>query len=394
MDMERLFERIDAVASELEGQLISTSLAIHSRPEIAFQEREAALLLTGFLEGQGFAVERGVAGMETAFAARWRGGEGPTIALVAEYDALPEVGHACGHNIIGTAAAGAAAVLKRAFPDLPGELVVMGTPAEEGGGGKILMVNAGLFAGVDAALMVHPTTGESKIGGSSLATSDLVVNFKGKPAHAAGSPHLGINALDAVVQTYVNVSMLRQHVTPDVRMHCLITKGGSVINVVPEEAEIRYLLRAASRAGVDRVIERVRACAEGAAASTGAAVSFVQRTGYDERWPNMALGDAFRRHLERVGVTTPPGPEPSGGSTDFGNVSKTVPASNAYVSIGPKNVASHSREFAACAASEAGHVALINSAKAMAGLAAELVTDPSLLSKAKAEFEGRSRSAT
>lgn len=389
MDPKQLLDRSDAAADELGGRLVGTSLAIHARPEIAFQEKEAASLLTGFLEAEGFAAERGVADMETAFVARWRGGEGPTIAFVAEYDALPEVGHACGHNIIGTAAAGAAAALKRAFPDLPGRLIVFGTPAEEGGGGKILMIEAGLFRKVDAALMVHPTTGDSKIGGASLATSDLVVSFRGKPAHAAGSPHQGINALDAVVQTYVNVSMLRQHVTPDVRMHCLITKGGSVINVVPEDAEIRYLLRAATRNGVDHVIQRVRECAAGAAASTRAAVSFVERTGYDERWPNRVLGSAFKRHFERLGVEMLPDPEPSGGSTDFGNVSKTVPASNAYVSIGPKSVSSHSREFTACAASEAGHRALINSVKAMAGLAGELVLDAKLLAGARKEFDRR-----
>lgn len=389
MEIQRLLGRCDSAASELADRLIGTSLAIHSRPEVAFQEKEAASLLTGFLEDEGFSVERGVADMETAFVGRWRGGEGPTIAFVAEYDALPEVGHACGHNIIGTAAVGAAAALKRACRDLPGQLVVMGTPAEEGGGGKILMIQAGLFRGVDAALMIHPATGSSKIGGTSLATSDLVISFRGRPAHASGSPHLGINALDAVVQTYVNVSMLRQHVSPDVRMHCLITKGGPVINVVPEEAEIRYLLRAATRKGVDHVAKRVRECAEGAAAGTRATVSFVERTGYDERWPNRVLGDAFRRHFERLEVLMPADPEPSGGSTDFGNVSKVVPASNAYVSIGPKSVAGHSREFAACAASEQGHHALISSVKAMAGLAGELLLEPQLLIEARAEFENR-----
>ncbi len=389
MDRARLFAKIDEIGGRIRGKLVDLSLGIHAQPELAFKEYEAAKLLSNYLAGEGFDVTLGAAGMETAFIAEWRGGDGPTVAFLAEYDALPDVGHACGHNIIGTSAAAAGVLLKRAWPEMPGRILVLGTPAEEGGGGKIVMVDAGVFDDVDVALMMHPTTGESKVGGTSLATSDLVVNFRGRPAHAAGSPHRGINALDAVVQTYVNVSMLRQHVTPDVRMHCLITKGGSVINVVPEEAEIKYLLRAATREGVDNVVKRVRDCAEGAAASTMAEVSFVETKGYDERWPNTVLGNLMREHFARVGVDMPPEPSPSGGSTDFGNVSKAVPAANAYVSIGPNSVASHSREFAACAASEEGHLALLQSAQAMATMAYDLLTQPDLVARAKEEHRER-----
>ena len=389
MDREQLLRRVGAIAEEIRPQLIDLSLQIHANPELAFKEFEAAKLLTGYLAGEGFQVKRGVAGMETAFVAEYSGGDGPTVAFVAEYDALPDVGHGCGHNIIGASAAGAAVLLKRAWPELPGRLLVMGTPAEEGGGGKIIMVEAGLFDDVDAALLMHPGSGENKIGGSSLATSDLLINFRGRPAHSAGSPHRGINALDAVVATYVNVSMLRQHVTPDVRMHCLITKGGSVINIVPEEAEIQYLLRAAVREGVDEVIRRVRECAEGAARATGATVSFVETKGYDERWPNKALGDLFSAHLEAAGVDMEPEPSPSGGSTDFGNVSKKVPAANAYLGIAPKGVAGHSPEFATHAISAKGHQALMDGAVAMAGTAYDLVTEPSHLRRAWDEFEKR-----
>ncbi len=389
MDRSELFAKIDEIGGQIRPQLVDLSLSIHSQPELAFKEYKAAKLLSGYLAAEGFDVAIPAAGMETAFIATWRGGDGPTIAFLAEYDALPDVGHACGHNIIGTSAAAAGVLLKRAWPDLPGRILVLGTPAEEGGGGKILMVEAGVFNDVDAALMMHPATGESKVGGTSLATSDLVINFRGRPAHAAGAPHRGINALDAVVQTYVNVSMLRQHVTSDVRMHCLITKGGSVINVVPEEAEIRYLLRASTREGVDTVVKRVRDCAEGAAASTMAKVSFVETKGYDERWPNMVLANLMREHFAHAGVEMPAEPSPSGGSTDFGNVSKVVPAANAYVSIGPKSVASHSREFAVCAASEDGHRALLQSAQAMATMAYDLLTKPEIIAAAKAEHKER-----
>ena len=389
MERATFLRRVDEAAAEINDKLVDISLRIHAAPELAFKEYTAAKLLTDYLTAEGFAVQLGVAGMETAFVAEWRGGDGPTIAILAEYDALPDVGHACGHNIIGTAAAGAGVLFKRAWPELPGRILVLGTPAEEGGGGKILMIEGGIFEGVDAALMMHPTTGESKIGGTSLATSDLVINFKGKPAHAAGSPHRGVNALDAVVQTYVNVSMLRQHVTSDVRMHCLITKGGSVINIVPEEAEIRYLLRALTREGVDLVVKRVRECAEGAARSTMAEVSFVETTGYDERWPNRTIGDVMIEHFGRVGIAMPPEPAPSGGSTDFGNVSKVVPAANAYPAIGPQNVAGHSREFAVCSASAEGNRVLLQSAQAMAGTAYDLMTKPELLAKAKEEYSAR-----
>ncbi len=392
---------IDQVAEKHRAELVDLSHRIHANPELFFKEFKASAWLTEALEKAGFAVKRGVAGLETAFRADWQGsgagksvaGEGPdegvpTVAILGEYDALPDVGHGCGHNIIGTAAIGAAIVLKEAYPELPGRIAVMGCPAEEDGGGKIIMLKAGLFDDVDAALMVHPTTGDSKIGGASLATTTLTINFKGKPSHAAGSPHLGINALDAVVQTYVNVSTLRQHVSPDVRMHCLITKGGSVINIVPEEAEVQYLLRASTREGVRDVVQRVKECANGAGLATRATVSFVEAEGYDARKVNRTIGDVFRDHYRRLGETMLTDPEPSGGSTDFGDVSQKVPAANAYPRIGPKGTPGHSRELAAFACSAAGDEALMKSVKAMAATALDIVISPGLLARAKREFEG------
>lgn len=392
INRDEVLARIDRVAEEHRAALVELSHRIHANPELFFKEFKASAWLTEALEKAGFEVKPGVAGMETAFRADWRGsgatGPVPTVAILGEYDALPDVGHGCGHNIIGTAAVGAAIVLKEAYPELPGGLVVMGCPAEEDGGGKIIMLKAGLFDDVDAALMVHPATGDSKIGGASLATTTLTINFKGKPSHAAGSPQLGINALDAVVQTYVNVSALRQHVTPDVRIHCLITKGGSVINIVPEEAEIQYLLRAGTREGVRGVVERVKECAEGAARATRATVSFTEEEGYDARKTNRAIGDVFRDHLVRLGEPMLPDPEPSGGSTDFADVSQKVPAANAYPSIGPKGTPGHSRELAAFAASAAGDAALMKSVKAMAATALDIVINPDVLARAKREFKG------
>ena len=397
---EDVFKRIDAAAEAMKDQLVKLSLQIHAHPEIAFQEKQSAAWLCELLAGAGFTVQKPVAGLETAFRADWQGsgvkgagaavsetgtpaGRVPTVAILAEYDALPEVGHACGHNIIGVAAAGAGIALKQAVPDLAGRVVVMGTPAEEGGGGKIIMVNAGLFDDVDAAIMVHPTAGESKIGSTSLATHSIVFNFHGRPAHAAASPHLGINALDAVVQTYVNVSMLRQHMTPDARVHCLITKGGSVINIVPEEAEIRYVLRANTKENLATLVAKVKECAEGAARATGATLRMEEKVGYGARRLNIPLGNAFKAQLRRAGLEVADEPSASGGSTDFGDVSQKVPAANAYVSIASKGVAGHSREFALAAASDAGVVALMASVKAMAATVLAALTDAELRAKMK-----------
>ncbi len=408
---EDTLKRIDAAAEAMKDQLVRLSLQIHAHPEIAFQERQSAAWLCELLAGAGFAVQKPVAGLETAFRADWLGrgaradadgasGAGapvrrvPTVAILAEYDALPEVGHACGHNIIGVAAAGAGIALKQAVPDLVGRVVVMGTPAEEGGGGKIDMVNAGLFDDVDAAIMVHPTSGESKIGSTSLATHSIVFNFHGRPAHAAATPHLGINALDAVVQTYVNVSMLRQQMTPDARVHCLITKGGSVINIVPEEAEIRYLLRASTKENLATLVAKVKECAEAAARATGATLKMEEQVGYGARKLNVPLGNAFKAQLRRAGLEVADEPSPSGGSTDFGDVSQKVPAANAYVSIAPKGVAGHSREFAAAAASDAGMAALMVSVKAMAATALAALTDEELRSHMSRAHGARSSQST
>jgi len=207
--------------------LVRIADTIHANPEIAFEEFESAALLSGTLEEQGFEVERGVAGLETAFVATWRGREGgPTVAFLAEYDALPELGHACGHNLIGTSAVGAALAVKAVMGGLAGTVQVIGTPAEEGGGGKVIMVEAGVFADVDAAVMVHPST-YNVTRRPSKTSHRLGIEFFGKPAHSSGSPDLGINALDAVIQTFNGINALRQHLRDEARIHGIITDGGA-----------------------------------------------------------------------------------------------------------------------------------------------------------------------
>jgi len=389
VSVEELKKRAGDAVDSLSQTLRKISEDIHRNPELAFREYKAANWLASFLEGEGFKVQRSAAGMETAFIAEYVSAEGgPTVAILAEYDALPGVGHACGHNIIGTSAAGAGAALKRALSGtrLPGRVLVLGTPAEEGGGGKALMVKAGVFKDVDAALMVHPTSGLSRIGGRSLATHSFQFDYYGKPAHAAGSPTEGINALDAVNIFFHAVACLRQHVPEDVRMHGMITMGGDAVNIIPEHTQVRYLARSYSLKTLASVVERVKQCAKAGALATGCRLEIQEREGYLARIPNLAISEAFIANLRALGEEVLPGVVDSKGSTDFGDVSREVPACNAYIRIAPEGVAGHSREFCEAAGSAEGAAALYLSAKSMAFTAIDLLTAPELLARAKEEF--------
>lgn len=389
MNASDLKSRASKTVDGLRDELISMSLEIHKNPELAFKEFKAASLLSSFLEKQGFLVERNVAGMETDFCASYTSGEGgPTVAILAEYDALPEVGHACGHNIIGTSAAGAGVALKRALEALgiPATVLVLGTPAEEGGGGKVFMVDRGIFKDVDAALMVHPTSGLSRIGGRSLATHSFVIDYYGKPAHAAGSPTEGINALDAVNIFFHAVACLRQHVPDDVRMHGMVTKGGDAVNIIPEHTQVHYLARSFSMKTLAKVVDRIRDCAQAGAVATGCRLAIEDKDGYKARVPNLAISSAFLENLRALGEEVTDEIAPSGGSTDFGDVSLAVPACNAYIGIAPKGVAGHSREFCEASASPKGNESLIVSAKSLAHTAIDLITDKSLRDRAREEF--------
>src|SRR5581483_10230004 len=255
---------VDRLADELEA----LSRRIHDHPELGYQEVQAAAWLTEFLGAQGFRVERGLAGVETAFRATLEAGDGPTIAIMCEYDALPGIGHACGHNVIATAGAGAGAALAALRDGLPkGRVHVVGTPAEEGGGGKVKLIEGGVFDGVDAAMMIHPW--DKWIGHQDLLGIVRVgFEFTGKSAHASADPWEGLNALDAVIQTFNNVSMLRQQVRPDCRIHGIVTNGGSAPNIIPEFASALFYVRAPRLDEMWALHGRVIACAEGAARAT------------------------------------------------------------------------------------------------------------------------------
>lgn len=363
------------------------SHAIHENPEIGNEEVFASGLLTKLLEEAGFQVETGVAGHPTAFyAVRDSQKPGPAIAFLAEYDALPGIGHACGHNIIGTTSVAAAIALSKTLEVSGGRVVVFGTPAEEGGpngSAKGSFVKHGLLEQIDVALMLHPS-GNSAVTGPSLAVDPLSFHFYGKPAHAAGSPEKGINALDAVLQLFNGINALRQQLPDDARVHGIITHGGDAPNIIPEYASARFYIRGDSWKKTAETAKKVRAIAEGAALATGARVEI-------ERFQNEVkdlvvtpeLDEILKAELETLGDTVADSRISGLGSTDAGNISYEVPTAHGYIKIGPESLVAHTEEFREAARSEAGDEALIRGAKALAQTGYRLLTEHALLAQVK-----------
>jgi len=387
--MSAVKDQIAAAVERLGDELESLSRRIHDHPELGYQEVKAAGWLTEFLDGQGFKVERGVAGVDTAFRATIESGDGPTIAILCEYDALPAIGHACGHNVIATAGVGAGAALAAVRDKLPnGRVCVIGTPAEEGGGGKVRLIRGGVFSDVDAAMMIHgwdrwvphqDLLGVVRVG----------FEFTGKAAHASADPWEGVNALDGVIQTFNNVGMLRQQVRPDARIHGIVTSGGAAPNIIPELAAAMFYVRAASLEYLEQLQARVIACAEGAATATGCTV---KATLYDNTYEpmkrNRTLAEAFRVNMQRVGVPESPELKERLGSSDVGNVSQVIPTIQPYVRIAPEGTPWHSRAFAEAAVSPLAREGMLAAAKVMAMTTLDLLAEPGLLDRAKQEFQG------
>src|SRR5439155_19603695 len=303
-DVQQLKHRVCEAVERRASELIETSNWIHAHPEIGHQEVEAARRLSGLLESAGIPVEAGTAGMGTAFKAELGGKRGPRprIAILAEYDALPGLGHGCGQNLIGTSAVGAGLALSEVLPELQGSIWVLGTPAEESAapnsGGKVHMVNAGIFSDVDAAIMFHPGTETAVTLDTSLAARGFEFYFHGKAAHAAGAPEEGVNALDAVVLMYNAISVLRQQVRSDVRIHGIILSGGAAANIIPDYAAIRYRTRADDSDYLEEVVQRVIACAEGAATATGCRLEWTEyMPGYENNMRNKVLLDFISTNM-------------------------------------------------------------------------------------------------
>jgi len=401
LELEKLKQRVCDAIDRRAGELREAADWIHAHPEIGHQEVQAAQRLCDLLRGSGIDVQTGTAGMTTAFRAELPGRDGPRprVAILAEYDALPGLGHGCGHNLIGTSAIGAGLALHEVMSELPGSVLVLGTPAEESAapnsGGKVHMVNAGVFEDVDAAIMFHPATETVMTLDRSLAARGFEFFFHGRAAHAAGAPEEGINALDAVVMLYNGISMLRQQLRSDARIHCIILSGGAAANIIPDYAAIRYRTRADDTEYLSEVVEKVIACAEGAAKATGCRLEWHEyMPGYENTMPNGVLLDLMVSNLRSLGLTVNTQRRRTGrGSTDFGNVTRRVPGIEARIGITEQvDVPGHSVEFREAAASERGRQAMLNAAKSLAMTAVDLLADPENLRRAHEAFEdGKTR---
>ena len=370
--------RIDALSEDL----IRVSRAIHARPELAFNEHFAAGTLGDSLREHGLDVATGVYGLPTALESRLTTrGNGPVVAILAEYDALPGIGHACGHNLIATAALGATLGLQAVEAQLPGSVRFLGTPAEEKGGGKELMARAGAFRGIDAAMMIHPS-GMNMATMPCICVAEVKVVYRGRAAHASAMPHKGINALDGLLLAYQAISNLRQHIRSTERIHGIITEGGLAPNIVPERAAGEFYVRAANEQALAKLKPRVQACFEAGAVGSGCEVD-VQWAGVDyldlnTNWP---LADRFQQHAESLGRTFVPREQLAGspaGSTDMGNVSHLLPSIHPMIASAPANVVIHHPDFTRWSGSEVGDQAAIDGAKALALTAADYLLSSSL----------------
>jgi len=375
---------IDAMA----GDLISISHEIHANPELAFKEFKAAALLSGRLESEGLTVKREAFGLETAYVSEF-GTSGPNVAILSEYDALPGIGHSCGHNIIATTGLGAALALSKLNGSLPGRVRYLGTPAEEQGGGKELMAQDGAFDGLDAAMMVHPA-GVDLTTMPCICVSEVEVSYTGKSAHASAMPHAGINALDALILSYQAVAQLRQHIKPTERIHGIINEGGVAPNIVPDKASGTYYVRAANAIELSELKKRVHACFEAGALATGCKADIRwARADYLDMKTSWPIADAYETNARTLGRDFFPldkMPSGSAGSTDMGNVSHRVPSIHPMIASAPPSVVIHNPEFAKWAGSEMGDKACIDGAKSLAMTAIDFMTDTKIQEAAKAEF--------
>ena len=355
-----------------EGQLIKERLVeisdyIYNNPELGNEEYKAVEALTTFLKEHDFKVETSIADMDTAFKATFDSGKsGMTIGYLCEYDALPKIGHGCGHNMIGVMSAGAGVVLSKILHEIGGKVIVYGTPAEETNGGKVILAEAGIFDELDAAMIVHPD-GETRASGSSSALYPIRFIYKGKTAHAASCPEKGINALNSVIQLFNGIDALRQHVTPDVRMHGIITKGGVAANIVPDEAIADFYFRASTKERVTEVVEKVKKIAEGAALMTGATLEMERyELPYDDLNTNETLSEMFNNNLRELGITDIKEAKSTGGSSDIGNVSHIAPTIHPYIGITDCPMVGHSVEMAKATTTNKAHDRLLIAALAMA----------------------------
>jgi amidohydrolase len=383
---------IDAAVDQDRADLLQLARSIHASPELRFEEVKAAGWIEELVSSRQHSVERGVGGMKTALRARAGKAGGPRVAILAEYDALPEIGHACGHNLIAMGGVGAFLAAAKVVDQVGGEVVLLGTPAEEGGGGKIRLIQAGAFEGVDAAMMFHPFDRDI-LAHPALASVWLTFAYKGRPAHAAAAPHDGNSALTACLDTFRLIDGQRVHFRDGVRVHGYITNGGQAVNVIPEHAACEISVRARNVVELARVRAIVERCARGASQASDVEVTIAAREGYKDMVNNFALARRFGSHLESLGRTPHETDARVGaGSTDMGDVSHVVPSIHPYMGIVDEGEALiHTHPFTAASASERGLDAAIVAAKALARTAIEVLADAELRGALRAEWEACER---
>src|SRR5690625_2570707 len=382
-----LKEQLINLVQEIQEDLWGMSDTLYEHPELGDEEYESMKLLTNYLKGHNFSVETNIVNRPTAFRAIYKSEkQGPTIAYLAEYDALPGVGHGCGHNMIGTMSVGAGVLLSKVIDQTGGTVVVLGTPAEETNGAKVPMAKEGIFDEIDVAMMLHPSDYSAE-SGSSLAMDAIQFAFYGKTSHAAASPEKGINALDSVIQLFNGINALREHVPSDVRMHGVIPEGGEAANVVPDYAVAQFYFRAKNRTTLDDVVVKAKAIAEAAAQMTGAKVEISNyELSYDNMMTNKALSKAFTANLSTL-QDEPILPAKGGsGSLDMGDVSQVVPAIHPYIGFNKAGLIGHTKEFADMTITDVGHQMIANGALALAQTGYDVLVDEKLLEKIKEEF--------
>ncbi|MEO7036784.1 MAG: amidohydrolase [Polyangiaceae bacterium] len=378
---------LDLCVDEFSQELAALSRRIHAHPELCFEEHQASTWLGDCLERElGASIERGVGGLQTAFRARIGSGS-PKIAILAEYDALPDIGHACGHNLIAGSAVGAFLALSKQASKLQGSVEIIGTPAEEGGGGKLKLLEAGVFKGVDAAMMFHPFDRDI-LAHPALCSMRIAMTYEGVPSHAAAAPFAGKSALTACMETFRLIDSQRMHFRDGVRVHGIITDGGQAVNVIVEHAASEFTLRAQASAELERVKTIVLRCARAAAMASDVTVSFKEKIGYREMKNNLTMARRFGAALEALGRNArETDPRVGAGSTDMGDLSLQLPSIHPYLAICDEGESlCHEHRFADCAASDRGMSTMLVAAKAMARTTLDLLEDPNLFSEVQREF--------
>ncbi|GHV39295.1 amidohydrolase [Synergistales bacterium] len=380
---DRIFKEID----EIKAEIIQLGRDIHDNPELGFEEYKTVGFIKAMFEKHGFTIEEKSGALDTAFKARLKGKKkGVTVAFLAEFDALPGLGHACGHNLIAAISTGAAIGLSRVMADLDGEIVLMGTPAEEGGGGKIRLLEKGEFDDLDYALMTHPSTANT-IDKGCLAATKMEITYTGRSAHAS-TPEKGVNALRAVIQTFNLIDSSRDRMPLKSQISGIISNGGVAAGVIPDLAQCKFSVRSATFAELKTVVDMVKTVVKSVECFTGATATITTGIVYAERYQNHAIGELYKKYMEQQGeIVDYPRPDAKLGSSDIGNVSLKIPTVQTHVKIADEPATLHTKEFAVASASDRAQEGVMKAAKALACAGYEILTDENLRRIIKKEFD-------